>query len=195
MCKAEASSPPGWTAAVRRAALGLAAAATVALPSLVPVASAFEAQQVYGDMAKLTPGDPVKNPYALLRNALPISNKPIRQVQRALESISEDLRVPGVRFSGVSKSVNGSLKIVTKDGAAILKDVAPQNAAKARELLASLKAGLEEFKVVVDNKDKQQVSNLGKAKSSLGDAKSSLGDTKSSLGDMLRARWVTLIAG
>lgn len=41
-----------------------------------------------------------QNPYALLRNALPISNKEIRVVQLALESISEDLRVPGVRFSG-----------------------------------------------------------------------------------------------
>ena len=41
-----------------------------------------------------------QNPYALLRNALPISNKPIRQVQGNLESITEDLRVPGVRFAG-----------------------------------------------------------------------------------------------
>jgi len=132
----------------------------VALPTFVPVANAFEAQQVYGDMARLTPGDPVKNPYALLRNALPISNKPIRTVQVALESISDDLRVPGVRFSGVSKSVNTSLKIVTKSPKDILKDVAPQNADKAAVLLAQLQAGLEEFKVVVDNKDKQQVPIL-----------------------------------
>jgi len=47
-------------AAVRNTGLGLAAAATVALPTFVPVANAFEAQQVYGDMARLTPGDPVK---------------------------------------------------------------------------------------------------------------------------------------
>lgn len=46
--------------AVRNTGLGLAAAATIALPTFVPVANAFEAQQVYGDMARLTPGDPVK---------------------------------------------------------------------------------------------------------------------------------------
>jgi hypothetical protein len=50
----------GWVTAVRNTGLGLAAAATVALPTFVPVANAFEAQQVYGDMARLTPGDPVK---------------------------------------------------------------------------------------------------------------------------------------
>lgn len=32
---------------------------------------------------------------ALLRYALPIDCKPIRQVQRDLEGISDDLRVPG----------------------------------------------------------------------------------------------------
>jgi hypothetical protein len=81
-----------------------------------------------------------QNPYALLRNALPISNKPIRTIQLALESISEDLRVPGVRFAGVSKSVNNSLKIVTKNQKDILKDVAPQNADKAAALLAELQS-------------------------------------------------------
>lgn len=61
-------------------------------------------------------------------------------MQVALESISDDLRVPGVRFSGVSKSVNTSLKIVTKSPKDILKDVAPQNADKAAVLLAQLQA-------------------------------------------------------
>ena len=48
--------------------------------------------------------------------------------------------MPGVRFSGVSKSVNGSLKIVTKNQKDILKDVAPQNADKAAELLKQLQS-------------------------------------------------------
>merc|ERR1719199_1969905 len=52
--------------AVRNAGLGLAMAAAVSMP-LAPIAQAFEPQPVYGDMALLTPGDPVKNPKALLR--------------------------------------------------------------------------------------------------------------------------------
>ena len=45
------------------------------------------------------PAADVQNARALLRNALPIKNKQIRVAQQALESITDDLRVPGVRFS------------------------------------------------------------------------------------------------
>lgn len=142
--------------AVRNAGLGLAMAAAVSMP-LAPIAQAFEPQPVYGDMALLTPGDPVKNPKALLRNALPINNKEIRTIQLALESISEDLRVPGVRFSGVSKSVNTSYNTATKQGDKILKSVPAANKAEATKLLQKLQDGLGEFKIVVENKDKQKV--------------------------------------
>jgi hypothetical protein len=39
------------------------------------------AQFVPPASAKLTAGDPIKNAQTLLRNALPIENKPIRQIQ------------------------------------------------------------------------------------------------------------------
>ena len=50
--------------------------------------------------AMLTAGDPVKNARALLRNALPIDNKPMRTIQAALEGVSEQLRVPGSKALG-----------------------------------------------------------------------------------------------
>jgi cyclophilin family peptidyl-prolyl cis-trans isomerase len=155
--KAAVCEVQGFAKAARNAALSLAAAATVALPTLVPVAEAFEANPAYGEMARLTAGDPIKNPDALLRNALPISTKPIRQIQVVLESISEDLRVPGVRFSGVSKAVNNALNVVTKDSAKILADVAPSKKDATAPLIEQLKEGLIDFKTIVDNKDKQQV--------------------------------------
>mmetsp|Transcript_35781 Transcript_35781/g.78111 ORF Transcript_35781/g.78111 Transcript_35781/m.78111 type:complete len:447 (-) Transcript_35781:198-1538(-) len=142
--------------AVRNAGLGLAMAAAVSMP-LAPIAQAFEPQPVYGDMALLTAGDPVKNSKALLRNALPINNKEIRTIQLALESIAEDLRVPGVRFSGVAKSVNNSYNIATKQADKILKSVPAANKEEAASLLTQLQNGLGEFKIIVDNKDKQQV--------------------------------------
>ena len=82
-------------------------------------------------MAKLTAGDPQKNPRALLRNALPISNKPVREAQLALESISEDLRVPGVRWSGVSSTLSTCKRVVTSGKAELLTDVAPSKQAGA----------------------------------------------------------------
>ena len=80
-------------------------------------------------IAKLTAGDPQKNPRALLRNALPISNKPVREAQLALEGIGEDLRVPGVRWSGVSSAASTCRRVVTSDKADLLKDVAPSKQA------------------------------------------------------------------
>lgn len=55
--------------------------------------------------AGLTAGDPVKNARALLRNALPVNNKPIRQIQLELEGISEQLRVPGSKPLGAIERV------------------------------------------------------------------------------------------
>jgi len=106
--------------------------------------------------------------------------------QQALESITDDLRVPGVRFSvrlpvlfslcflfsfrlralalarsaacqGVESSVNRALDVVTREEAAILKDVPAANTAAAKAALASLKKSLQQFQVVVSNKDKQEV--------------------------------------
>ena len=133
-----------------------------------------------------SPQAPLQNARALLRNSLPIKNKQIRSAQLALESISEDLRVPGVRFSvrladgavqakltafyrpvlyecvsltassqGVESSVRKALEVASQPEA-VLKDVPPAGQEQAKEALAKLKACLQEFKVVVDNKDKQE---------------------------------------
>lgn len=139
---------------VRNAACGLACAAAF----LGPVNETLAAvQQAYPDVAMLTAGDPVKNANALLRYALPIDNKEIRIIQRNLEGISEDLRVPGVKFSGVSKAVNTSLKIASKQQNKILASVPDKNKDDAKLLLKELVAGLEDFQVVVSNKDVQEV--------------------------------------
>ncbi len=98
-----------------------------------------------------------QNARALLRNSLPISNKPIRVAQNALETITEDLRVPGVRFSGVESSVRRALQIVRDDSAKVLADVPAANKAAAAAELEKLKTALQEFAVIVANKDKQEV--------------------------------------
>lgn len=49
------------------------------------------------DVSVLISGPPIKDPGALLRNALPIDNKAIREVQKPLEDISESLRIAGVK--------------------------------------------------------------------------------------------------
>ena len=97
------------------------AAAVVATPA----ADAMP-QEVIGDLASLA-ANPVQNARALLRNALPVDNKQIRDVQRKIESILDDLRVPGVRFTGVESSVNGALKIVNNDANKIIASLAGED--------------------------------------------------------------------
>jgi hypothetical protein len=58
---------------------------------------------------------------------------------------------------GVESSVSRALDVVSRDEGGILKDVPPANQAAAKAALAGLKKSLQQFKVVVDNKDKQEV--------------------------------------
>jgi len=58
----------------------------------------------YPEVSVLIKGQPVKDAKALLRYALPISNKPIKEVQLPLELITEDLRLPGLKaLDGVER--------------------------------------------------------------------------------------------
>lgn len=49
------------------------------------------------DLAVLISGPPIKDPGALLRYALPIDNKAIREVQKPLEDITDSLKIAGVK--------------------------------------------------------------------------------------------------
>lgn len=135
---------------LQRCALGLLAAATAVMPL-----TTFEVPPAY---ARLTAGDPVKNASAILRNALPINNKPIREAQRDLESITEQLRVPGSKSLGpISRSVRGAQSVVTSQRDKIAADFAPAKRADGEAALAKLEASLVEFQAIIDAKDKQLV--------------------------------------
>jgi hypothetical protein len=172
----------------------------------------FEVPPAY---ARLTAGDPVKNASAILRNALPINNKPIREAQvatglrsieggagragdavsvappssssnpgvltprcaphpspqpplplplpqRDLESITEQLRVPGSKSLGpISRSVRGAQSVVTSQRDKIAADFAPAKRADGEAALAKLEASLVEFQAIIDAKDKQVAGRWG----------------------------------
>lgn len=89
--------------------------------------------------AILTAGDPVKNARAILRNALPVDNKPIRKVAQELESITESLRIPGKGAYGpVSKAVNNASKTFANQQTAIIKAFADDKKADGNKAIASL---------------------------------------------------------
>jgi hypothetical protein len=115
--------------------LGAAAAALVAAaPAAAPDAWAPAAH------AGLQATNPVTNAKALLRYALPIHNKPIREAQRALELISDDLRVPGSKALGsVAKRVRTASSVIDRQAKAITADFAPGSRAEGEAALEKLK--------------------------------------------------------
>lgn len=110
-------------------------------------------------MLRLTSTNPISNPNSLLRYALPIKeDTALRQIQDALESIREDLRVPGVRFSGVSRSVNRSLDILSSRRSKILAQIEDETKRQqADKLIDTLQGELNDFRTIVDNTDRQAV--------------------------------------
>lgn len=133
----------------------MAIAAAVLLsgsPAVMPDAFAPRAQ------AGLIATDPVKNAKALLRYALPIENKPIREIQKDLEQISEDLRVPGSKKLGsVAKRVRAASSLIEREGKTITASFAPDLKNKGSVALDSLRQGLSEFQAILDAQDKQAV--------------------------------------
>lgn len=111
--------------------------------------------------AGLPASNPNKDGRAILRYALPINNKsPIRVVQKSMENVSEALRVPGVKFSEVNKSIKRSQQVVTNDKKRreIIAEVKnPEKAKDVARKLDEIARMLEEFSVISENKDKQEV--------------------------------------
>lgn len=58
---------------------------------------AFASGPALPDLSVLISGPPIKDPGALLRYALPIDNKAVREVQKPLEDITDSLKVAGVK--------------------------------------------------------------------------------------------------
>lgn len=64
----------------------------------------------------------MKDPEALLRYALPISNEPSREVQAILEEVPEKLKTPGTKgFNSIIKAAESANGVIKKDRNAILK--------------------------------------------------------------------------
>jgi hypothetical protein len=87
----------GSTFSIKECAISIAL--TVGLITGVPAlelsSNAYAATPVLPDLAVLISGPPIKDPGALLRYALPINNKAIREVQKPLEDITESLKIAG----------------------------------------------------------------------------------------------------
>lgn len=137
---------------MKQCAVSALAAATILTGTFMGDESSMVAQ------AGMLAADPVKNANALLRYALPIDNKPIRRIQKELEQISEDLRIPGSKSLGpISKRVRFASSTLDKEEKTIRASFAPGSEKAGDEAIAKLRNGLNEFRTLIDAEDKQEV--------------------------------------
>lgn len=126
-----------WISAPARPSLAVTALALLLslaflMPPLVPAA-----------WAALPQGNAVTDPSALLRDALPIEQGDLQELQHRLESTSDDLRAK--RWSALSNTVKRSQALLASRRAAILTSFTAAQQPQATALLDTLAQQLQEL--------------------------------------------------
>ncbi|KAG0463885.1 hypothetical protein HPP92_019954 [Vanilla planifolia] len=129
------------------------------IPHLGWPAHASPAGPVLPGLSVLISGPPIKDPGVLLRNALPINNKAIREVQKPLEDISESLKVSGVKaLDLVERNVRQASRALSQGRELIMASVAESKKQHGEDLVNKLVVGLEELGRIVEQRDRDAVA-------------------------------------
>ncbi len=105
-------------------------------------------------LAALPPGNAIKSPYALLRNALPIEQKELRELQHNLEDTSDLVR--GGRWPAINKAASSSLFLLNRKKQGILSSIPQGNRDKGENILISLKDDLKDLEEASSEKNKEK---------------------------------------
>ncbi|HEY9597396.1 MAG TPA: peptidylprolyl isomerase [Cyanophyceae cyanobacterium] len=108
--------------------------------------------------SRLPVGNAITDGKALLRYALPIDNKPVRDIQASLEDISTQLR--GKRWSPVSRDITKAAVILSDRTEQLLADIPDEDKAQAEALIAQMNDNIASIRDAVEAKDKENVLNL-----------------------------------
>jgi peptidylprolyl isomerase len=138
----------GWR--LLRAGPAAGTAAGLALRLVVACLVGF--LMVPGAWAALPQGNAVKDPEAILRNALPIDAPQLQGLQHRLEATSDDLRAK--RWKPLAGSVTRTQSLLTSQRAAILERFAPEDQAWAGEQLDALEGQLREVATAAEAQDR-----------------------------------------
>lgn len=138
--------------------IALAVGLITGVPSLNWSNVAYAATQALPDVSVLISGPPIKDPGALLRYALPINNKAIREVQKPLEDITDSLKVSGQKaLDAVERNLKQASRALKQGRTLIIDGVAESKKDNAKDLLNKLEAGMEELKQIVEDKNRDAV--------------------------------------
>ncbi|KAI5061074.1 hypothetical protein GOP47_0023579 [Adiantum capillus-veneris] len=146
--------------AVKNCAVCLMASVTIASMQLsIMPAHALAINPIFDELAILISGPPVKDPNALLRNALPIDARPIKDVQKSLEDISESLKLAGAKaFDPVERNTRQAARALSQNKSAIVANLAPSKKEAGQELIDKLTVGLQDLQKIVEDKDREAIA-------------------------------------
>ncbi len=105
--------------------------------------------------AALPAGNAITDGNALLRNALPIDNKQVRQLQASLEDISTQLRA-NRRWGAISSDLSKALRILDNPSK-LLASIPAERQPQAQALITELKSDITAMQEVAEAKDKEQI--------------------------------------
>lgn len=103
----------------------------------------------------LPSGNAITDGQSILRYALPIENKPVRDLQNNLEDIVNHLR--GKQWNSINSDVKKAAVVLRTKQADILKGVPASKQAQAQTLISEIQTGIEALTVAAAAKDKPQV--------------------------------------
>jgi peptidylprolyl isomerase len=103
-------------------------------------------------------GNAITDGAALLRYALPIDDRTVRELQNGLEDISNHIRAK--RWGPISSDVSKASRILNLRKSDILKSIPDAQQAKAEGLLAQIEAGVSQLQNAVEAKDREKVIEL-----------------------------------
>ncbi len=103
----------------------------------------------------LPSGNAITDGQSILRYALPIDNKPVRELQNNLEDIVNHLR--GKQWSSINNDVKKAATVLQTKQADILNGVPAAKQAQAQTLISDIQTGVEKLAVAAEAKDKPQV--------------------------------------
>lgn len=127
----------------------------VATILIFTMAIAFTPTKMQNAHAFLAQGDAITDPEAILRYALPIDNKEIREVQSNIEKIERDLR--SKRWKRVEKEVRNAAFALQLHGDDIAKDVPAEFSARSRELVDSIIEDVEALQELVAGQKRDKI--------------------------------------
>ena len=124
----------------------------ICILALITILFSLSSPWIEPAVASLPNGNRLKDPYAILRNSLPIDQKELRELQNKLEDTSEDLR--GSRWSSISKATSRSQFLVNNKKNEILNSIPDENKERAIDLLSNLREELDELGQIANEKNK-----------------------------------------